>query len=439
MTERHQVAQFLDKHGMRTTDLTLEAQKDRFLTDMKAGLSGKRDSLKMICTYISAEGDIPIEKPVIVMDAGGTNLRVALVTFDEKRKGQATDFRTYPMPGTKGELDAEAFFEALADCLMPVIHKSSDIGFCFSFPTEILPNKDGRLMHFNKEVKVTGVEGLMIGAELKAALKKRGVIEEKHLVLINDTVATLLGGKAAYPERAFDGYIGFILGTGTNTCYIEDNAKISKAIGLPDQGRTIINVESGGYAHAPRGDIDALLDSKTANPAQQQFEKMISGAYQGPLLLELMRQAALEGLFSSAVAEKLLALSELTAKDIDDFCYYPQGYNTLSNLLAAENADRSSDARTLYWLMDFVYERAAKLVVVNLAALIEKTGTGTDPLLPVCVAAEGTTFYKSKLFRGKLDFHVRQYLNDEKGLYCEFVKAENTTLMGTAIAALLNG
>lgn len=92
---------------------------------------------------------------------------------------------------------------------------------------------------------------------------------------------------------------------------------------------------------------------------------------------------------------------------------------------------------TLFTLLDACFERAARIVAVNLAAVISKSGQGKNPCYPVLIAAEGTTFYKARLFRGKLDFYVRSFINDQLGLYCEFVKAENATLVGTAIAGLV--
>ena len=198
---------------------------------------------------------------------------MAVVTFDSDKTPVIEDFKRYPMPGTNGEISKEEFFNTIADYLEPVIHRSNKIGFCFSYPTEILPNKDGRLIRFNKEVKVRDMVGQEIGKGLLEALKQRGVKEEKSIVILNDTVATLLGGKAAYPDRVFDSYIGFILGTGMNTCYIEENINIAKAHGLDAQGSTIINTESGGYDKAPRGEIDTCLDSKTIDPGSQQLEK----------------------------------------------------------------------------------------------------------------------------------------------------------------------
>jgi hexokinase len=75
-------------------------------------------------------------------------------------------------------------------------------------------------------------------------------------------------------------------------------------------------------------------------------------------------------------------------------------------------------------------------VTANISAVMSKTGAGTNPCRPVCVTADGSTFYKSKMFRDKLSYYVKTYMNDKKGQYCEFVKAENGNLVGTAAAGL---
>jgi hexokinase len=98
-------------------------------------------------------------------------------------------------------------------------------------------------------VKVRDVEGGLIGKNLIDALKKRGCNEEKSFIILNDTVATLLAGKAASPDRVFDSYIGFILGTGTNICYSEKCSNIGKVPELKGKdGSMLINIESGAYA-----------------------------------------------------------------------------------------------------------------------------------------------------------------------------------------------
>ena len=46
-------------------------------------------------------------------------------------------------------------------------------------------------------------------------------------------------------------------------------------------------------------------------------------------------------------------------------------------------------------------ERAAKLTAVNLASIALKSGAGRDPRRPICVTADGTTFYELKGLREK--------------------------------------
>ena len=98
----------------------------------------------------------------------------------------------------------------------------------------------------------------------------------------------------------------------------------------------------------------------------------------------------------------------------------------------------SEDGVLLYYIIDDLFERIARFVTFSLTAVMEKTGNGRNPLKPVCITADGSTFYKSKLFRSKLDHYIKAYTNDVKGIYCEFMKVDNGTLVGTAIAGLLN-
>ena len=437
---KKQVDTFLRLSGIHADTVDIDKGCREFVEEMTRGLDGSESSLRMICTYLSPEGEIPVNKPVVVMDTGGTNFRVALVRFDSDRKPVTDYFKSYPMPGSTGEISRDEFYDTVSDYLMPVINESGIIGWCFSFPTEILPDKDGRLLYFDKEVRVRGMDGDMLGASLLKKLREKGVKGEKSIVVLNDTVATLLGGKSACPGREFGSYVGYILGTGTNTCYIEDNRNISK---LPDvsarPGQTIINTESGGFDRAPRSAVDIDFDRRTADPGAQLFEKMISGAYQGSLFYELLRRAAVDGLFSTDYASYISGIGGLASRDINDFLTYPYSdANVLARGIGGRNSGSEQDRVALYFLIDGFVERAAKLSAINLAAVVVKSGSGANPCRPVCIAAEGTTFEKSAMFRKKLDYYVKHDLNDRLGLFCEFITVESSTLIGTAIAGLLN-
>lgn len=331
---RDRIQQFLKDNGMYYEDIDMEACCNIFIQEMQAGLAGKDSSLAMIPTYIEVGRDIPAGKRVIVLDAGGTNFRVATVYFGDPRQPKAgaviENFVQKPMPGLDKEAGKEEFFETIVEYMAGIVDVSSSIGFCFSYPTEILPSKDGRLIRFCKEVKAKQVEGELIGENLVTAIEAAGYKTRKRVVILNDTVATLLAGISAFPNRAFDSYVGFILGTGSNCCYIESNRNIAKKSDLEPDREQIINVESGSFGKAPRGKIDLMLDESTLDPGRYTFEKMFSGAYLGALCLKTLQEAGREGLFSKAFTEELLALKDLETKDINSFMYFPEGDNPLA-------------------------------------------------------------------------------------------------------------
>ena len=433
---KSKIAAFLARHGMYHGDIHLDQTCDAFLDEMQAGLAGTDSSLAMLPTYIETEREVPRNKPVVVMDAGGTNFRVATVIFTDAGESQISDFRVFPMPGIKEEVGKDRFFGVMAGYIADIVNKSENIGFCFSYPIEMFPNKDGRLLYFSKEIKAPEVVGQMIGASFNAAMTDSTATDPKQIVLLNDTVATLLAGKAHASGRRFDSYIGFILGTGTNTSYIEQNKNITKVKGLDLARAQIINVESGAFGKAPRGTVDKQIDEESAGPGVNIFEKMISGAYFGPLCWTTMRLAAEEGLFSSQAAKTLSALTETSTKDVSDFLSHPEGDTNPFAKVLAETPH--TDTATMYFLIDSLVERAAKLTAANLASAAIQCGQGHDPSRPICIVAEGTTFYHLTSLRQKVEYYLKQDLVDEKGIYYYVATVDNAVLIGAAIAGLTN-
>ena len=178
------------------------------------------------------------------------------------------------------------------------------------------------------------------------------------------------------------------------------------------------------------------FDARTLKSGRFCFREDYLGAYQGGLILATIRKAAEDGIFSDGFAAELKGLKDLASKQIDDFLFYPYGDNPLAKCCAKSGDDE--DRISLFYLIDNIFERIAKFVTFSLTAVLEKTGSGKNPCMPACITADGSTFYKSKLFRSKLEYYIKSYTNDVKGIYCEFVKVDNGTLIGTSIAGLLN-
>ena len=419
---------------MDPLDVAFDENIDAFLSQMQRGLAGQKSSLQMIPTYLSVGHTVPSGKRVIVADAGGTNFRAATVYFDDHKKAVIENLRLFKVPGIERPLNRKDFFAAMAEYFRDVADAADEIGFCFSYAVDMLPNKDGRMIRFSKEIKTRGVEGCLIGDNLKRAMSALGFGANKHIVLLNDTVATLLAG-CGYKNRQFGSLIGFILGTGTNCSYLESNARIQKKKDLDPNGGQIINVESGGMGQGYRGRLDVSFDKTTATPGSYKFEKMISGAYLGPLFLHVLGKACRQGLFSAPVAAALGSLVELDTKEMNAFMQYPYGDASLASACKQGNPD---DTQIIYALADRLTERAAKLTAINLSAMAIKSGQGTDPTRPVAIVAEGTTFYRMKTLKPRVEFYLKQHLENKKGIYTEIISVENATLIGAAIAGLTN-
>lgn len=434
--EKATVDGFLENAGMHPESIDLDRTVNLFFDEMTRGLEGKKSSLEMIPTFIDDSGEIPRGRRVVVVDAGGTNLRAALVSFDKEGKPRIEDFSKHPMPGSTSEVSSDEFFAGLASHVRPLVNKGDRIGFCFSYPTEMGPDKDGRLIFWTKEVKAPEVIGKKIGAELRNALTESGVTDPPGVVILNDTVATLLTGKASMGHRRWGGYVGFILGTGTNCCYAESNTAITKIDGLDPQGRQIINEESGSFAVRPRGVADMEMDTFTTRPDKGHLEKMVSGGYFGALAGETIALAIRRGIFSPGGADSLAAVSGLETKDADNYAHNPD--DASNPLVAAVRKGGSArDGERLWYLMDSLLERAARLTVANMASAILKGGGGKSPLEPVCLTVDGTTYYAYYRFRDRVEALLRPFLLS-RGCHYETARVEEAPLIGAAVAALTN-
>jgi hexokinase len=417
---------FLTEHKLRAKDIDIQQLIEAFSSEMLNGLKGNQSSLRMIPTYIEADNQFLKDVPVVAIDAGGTNFRAALVKFSKQGILEISNIINARMPGLEGEISKDEFFQTMAGYVKPLAEKTDRIGFCFSYATEIFPDKDGKLLLFSKEVQAPGVVGQKIGKNLLNALG----MPEKQVVLLNDTVATLLAGKSASSGYDYDSFIGYILGTGTNTAYIESNRNILKNKGLDPGKSQIINIESGNFGLAQRTDIDVIFDNTTADPGSHTFEKMFAGAYFGGLCLTVLKAAAKEEVFSGSSASGIMSLTDLSSEEVNTFVSNPASGHSPLNKCMTVKADEESCIN----IIESLIERAGRLVAGNLAAVILKTGKGKSKDNPVLITIEGTTFYKMHNLRSQFE----KYLSGDAKRYYELTEVQQSSLVGAALAALIN-
>ena len=425
------VDQFLSDNGLSATALDAEALLRTFESEMVRGLDGAPDALPMIPAFITIDRPVRTDSRVAVMDAGGTNLRVATVWFDIHGKPHIENYSRHRMPGTQGEVSAAAFFDTLAELIAPHAAGVDTIGFCFSYAADVTADCDARLRRWTKQVKAPEVVGAMIGAGVRERLVRHGC--DRPITVMNDTVATLLAGKSAGISRQYASYVGFILGTGTNTAYVEHNARIGKRRDLDPAGSMIINVESGSFALAPRGRIDHLFDATTSDCGSYTFEKMIAGVYLGGLASMLLKEGARAGLFTPATASAVLSMPILASKDLNHFCHNPWVLPEPFATLPLTDEDR----RTALQLGKAIYVRAARLTAVNIAAAVLRSGAGQDPLHPVAVNIDGSTYHRTLAaeFASRVQANLRELLVP-RGIHYELIFVDEAPIIGAAVAGL---
>jgi hexokinase len=444
-----ELSDFARNYGFHYECCDPQAIVEDVLADMKNGLAGRESSLPMIPSYIVPVTKVPHGKKVLALDAGGTNLRASLISFNENGEAIAEGTRKNPMPGTHGSTTAEQFFDDIAESVFPLLSQSKieGIGFTFSYPMEVTEDADGILMAFSKEVDAPEVIGKAIGKGLREALARKGHKYSGPIVLLNDTVATLLSGLATIPvDGEFDkpknayGFtggptIGFILGTGFNTAYPE--TKIPKIGFESHDSPQIVVCETGNFNIRYRGQLDKEYDSTTKNPGTYTLEKGASGAYLGPLTLHILKQAIKDNVIQFRKSDELLAMPHLETRFLNEFTHAPlAAEGPLGSLFGLDEGDALA---AVQYLTSIVTERGALFSAAVLAATVRHLDPGYEPYSPVRIAVEGTTYLIYKGMRRSLESWLHQLLIKDKPRPYIISPVEQASLFGAAVAAISKG
>lgn len=424
----NKVTSFLIRHNF-TPHECVNGLSRSILDDMNKGLLGEASDEDMIKTYCLPPEETVRNKSVIVIDAGGTNFRSCLVSFNSEGVPTISEMEKTKMPGAQRELSKVEFFEEFAKNLEHLKNKATNIGFCFSYPVRITEDGDGILLGFSKEVKAPEVIGSKMGECLKAELLRKGWQKIDKITLLNDTTAALLAGHAiARPGKAYSSNIGLILGTGLNAAYIQGKTSYME--------KQIIVCEAGKIRGVTRSDFDIALDKSTITPGTFYMEKSSSGGYLGPLTLCVLKTAAEEGMFNSKVAQKIKDLSSLSLIELDAYLHTPKDEKSTLGAIIKE-CGRGEDAETMFELLDAIVERSARRTAAIITSCVVQSGEGREAKAPVCVLCNGTTFHKTYKVRDRVASYLEDSLVVRQGLYYELVAADNDITLGSAIRGLI--
>lgn len=431
---QEKIKDFLIKHRQHEQNIDGDKAFDDFAKDIAKGLKGEKSSLAMIPTYLTPEIEIIKNKPNILIDAGGTNFRCCVGSFDDSGKPSFSLMRKDIMPGVKSEVGKEEFYARIASCVKPLLDKGENIGFCFSYEVAMNPDLDGRACKFSKEIKASQVAGTLVGQSTLQALYKYDA-KKRKIVILNDTVAALLGGMGITDTANYSRYVGYIYGTGTNVSYIEDNADIKKVKGLK-KGKMIINTETGNFDKLTRGDFDEAVDNASMRKGEQLAEKMSSGRYISLVFKEALRAAVAEGVFTPLIPLEERFFSAQSQ---------PQYIDTavISKFLSGDGAALArfspyfsqKDLLGVRALALQLIDRAAKVGALLVGAFALKGRQSGDDK-PVGVVVEGTTFFKLYGFRERFEKHLAEMLGKRKVKYT-LISGQELNMVGTLVASMV--
>ncbi len=399
---------------------------DKIITAMDEGLGGRPSSLKMLPSYLS-----PVktkkEKPVIVIDAGGTSLRTGLVINKTNAPPELTCLKTAPVPGSEKEISSDEFYGRISEQIRDLLDKSDSIGFCFSYPVKITPDKDAVVLDAVKENKAN-IKGTKIGTSLSKAIGKNNT---HRITVLNDSIANLLGGYSFYSSSKLDVKTGLIIGTGTNIAYIE-RGKTIKKVKKWKKDRMLINCESGNIDFFPASDIDVQIDRSSGNPGVHRAEKMISGKYLGKIVFYLAKTASTQGLFSPAVKNLFDNYKTLSTTEMSKFLINKTGKESplLSKFLQLAT---DKEISLIGEFMNRVIDRGAFFTAIELYALLKKTGSYSLPGKTAGIVVDGSTFWKVPAYKDRVETYLTKFTSPLSRPF-KILSLKNSCLIGAGLA-----
>jgi len=276
---------------------------------------------------------------------------------------------------------------------LPVFH----LGFTFSFPVYQTGINSGTLLRWTKGFEIPDTPGKDVCQLLQCEIDNLH-LPVKVTALINDAAGTIMSRAYSLPPSSIQTSIGMILGTGTNAVYVEKLANITKPLpGRFDDstGSMLISIEWGSFdnklAVLPCTSFDAELDSFSANPGNQIFEKRVSGMFLGELL-----RLTLVALYDDASLDLFKGTKDAQHTPID-MSGLRTRWSVDSTILSMAEADNSSNLQILkqaiqeafgIWSSSVTLEeakavkklahaigtRAGRLAGMSTAAVVLKTG-----------------------------------------------------------------
>ncbi|XP_043218952.1 hexokinase type 2-like isoform X1 [Amphibalanus amphitrite] len=401
-------------------------------------VTNQRATVKCFPTYVKELPNGHERGRFLALDLGGTNFRVLLIELDDgdfKMESRIFAVPHHIMTGSGKDL-----FDHIAECLSTfahaqhIEHEVLPLGFTFSFPCSQHGLTEARLAQWTKGFSCSGVEGEDVVKLLEEAIQRRNDVQIKVCAVLNDTTGTLMS--CAWKKH--DTYVGLIIGTGTNACYVERLENVELWDGSWEEPKqVIVNTEWGAFGS--KGELDHVLteydreiDQHSINPGRQVFEKMISGMYMGELVRLVLQRLTKKGLlFGGLGSEELAEKGSFYTKYVTEVeSDAPGDYTNCRMVLEELGLDNATDedCENVRYVCEVVSRRAAFLVGTGLAVLLNKMNRPS-----VTVGVDGSVYRYHPHVHRLMCEQINQLINP--GIQFELMLSEDGSGRGAALVA----
>ncbi|KAL2715744.1 hexokinase-1-like [Vespula squamosa] len=371
---------------MRLSAATVRKIQDVFVSEMNKGIHQEPSSLQMENTYVPELVDGTEAGRFLALDLGGTNFRILLLELKNGRVVRE-NVKNYHIGSELRVGTGLRLFDYLAECLSDFVINQGlqdvevPLGFTFSFPMVQHSLDVGILVTWTKSFNCPDVVNKDAVQLLREALARRGDTKVKVIAVLNDTTGTLVQGATLDPDTA----IGLILGTGSNACYLERADRVEHW--EPErhgerEASVVIDIEWGAFGDNGvldfiKTEFDRENDANSLLVNSFTFEKYISGKYLGEIVRIVLSKLTKEGLL---FLEKDPGRSFFTPGTLtsDLVSYIEQDTvdgstdNTKEVLAKYDIVPTDDDINIVQYVCEVVSNRAALLVSICLAALLER-------------------------------------------------------------------
>ncbi|EGW32676.1 hexokinase I [Spathaspora passalidarum NRRL Y-27907] len=462
------------------TNENLSSQSDLLHADFDSALSDN-SNITMLPNYnIQPTGQE--HGQFLVIDLGGSTLRIAVVNIDQPVDAEETDRssriqtvieKSWIIPNDFKVIDWE-FFKFIGAKIKSVLELQEvlDInsivktGITWSFPLETTDYNHGRIVHVSKGYTIhPDIFGKDLKVILESVLKDEYAIDIDIRIIFNDSLAVYAAG--AFIDK--NTKLALVLGTGLNVCCsLDSSSKVHPDKVLNGHDRILYNTELSLFGQnlvTPNfvTKYDSHIDSRfgifnqhfqsfmTVDPNTgtifQPHELMASGRY----LPELTRLVLVDLIEAQEifVDRSQYELTEILTNEYDGFdgelmCFINESddFEAINKKVSErynwKTGISQEEITILKNVTNAIIHRAAFIVaytIVSFVKLLHEHNANED-LSEVTIGYVGSVLYYFNSYR-KL---VKQLINDNEdakklGLKVDLKLIDNSSIIGAAIGA----